>query len=475
MKTSLRVLAAIAALAVPLNTHAQEVRCPQGYESLPTPPSGAERVLAACVRDPVQLVVTAASTSLAPASPEETDLVQQIAGRIGQQGGTLTPSPVRTETIGGIAARVADLAGSVTMPDGTTAQIEAMLTMLPAGTGTLVIMALSRDPAHAHVAPVVRALVPTIAGIGSSPPAWRASAPCPPGTNAAPAEPMSGNGMRRVARCIGEGGLQLEVLESRLPSRTADEARLPALNIQRSLNAQLQALAGQAQLDPTQPFEGQPGVRGFVTSLHGSATDPRAPAGSPGAMLRIEGAVAVLPTSIGHVEIVAISQSGDAATVARQMQSFARTQLRLDGTGVVAEQPAAPETDAGGAIATPATPPRRRHEIDPSIPLWDPGHEEAPHATTPTPARKSCGCTTPGHARHGEHAFARGTRAGAGRICATTSTPHALITRAPVENGSCGNGTRAAQSADRADCNARVFVAHHNRCDHTCERLRARP
>ncbi|MEI8257910.1 MAG: hypothetical protein WCJ30_19715, partial [Deltaproteobacteria bacterium] len=316
-------------------------------------------------------------------------------------------SPMRTEALGGVSARVGDLTGSVQMPGGGTARVEAMLALVPAGSGTLMIMALSRDPVHARVAPVVRALIPTVAGLGAAPPAWRVAATCPAGLTAMPAGGFAPNGMRRVIRCTSEDHSQFEVLESLLPLRDEDDARVPAASIQRSLATQLQQLGGEARVDRTQPFEPSPGVRGFVTAVHGSATDPRAPAGSTDAALHVEAAVAVIPTTSGHVEVVAISQTLDAAALGGLLATFTRANVRVDGVGVIVAPAATAATPpaAPGDTSTPATPATapaaRRREVDLSRPLWNPGEEERPHATTLAAAPKSCGCTTPGHASRG--------------------------------------------------------------------------
>ncbi len=402
MKSFARVVFTIAALAAPAAASAQEVRCPAGYDTIPTPPGGgAERVLAACVHDPVQIIVSVSTAAIAPASADEADILQQITARIGQ-GGAMTAAPVRTETVGGVSARVGDLTGTVQMPGGESARVEAMLVLVPAGTGTLMIMALSRDPVHARVAPIVRAMIPTIAGLGAAPPAWRVAATCPDGMSGAPAGGFAPNGMRRVIRCTSPDHSQFEVLESLLPLRGDDDARIPAASIQRSLGAQLQQLGGEVRVDRTQPFEPTPAVHGFVTAIHGTATDPRAPAGSPDAALHVEAAVAVIPTTSGHAEVVAISQTLDGAALATGLLAFARANVRLDGVGVTASTPTADAPPApGNAMSTPATPAAppsaRRREVDLSRPLWDPGQEERPHGTARPSADKSCACTTPGH------------------------------------------------------------------------------
>ncbi|MEI8258476.1 MAG: hypothetical protein WCJ30_22610, partial [Deltaproteobacteria bacterium] len=89
----------LAALAAPAAAAAQEVRCPAGFDTIQTPPGGgAERVLAACVRDPLQIIVSVSTAAIAPSSADEADILQQITGRIGQ-GGALTASPMRTEAL----------------------------------------------------------------------------------------------------------------------------------------------------------------------------------------------------------------------------------------------------------------------------------------------------------------------------------------------------------------------------------------
>jgi MYXO-CTERM domain-containing protein len=206
--------------------------------------------------------------------------------------------------------------------------------------------------------------------------------------------------MRRVARCQNESGTQLEVLESMLPLRNEADARAPAVNVHRSLAAQLRQLGGDAQLEATQSIELRPGLRGFVTSIHGSATDPRAPQGSPGAQIRVEAQVVMLPTTAGHVEIVAMSQQNDASALATMVRNFVTNNLRLDGSGVPSTTATgAGASDAGATSAAEATASApRRHEIDLSRPLWNPGEEERPHATTPPPQSKSCGCRAAGDA-----------------------------------------------------------------------------
>ena len=391
-----------AALALgPAHAFAQELRCPAGYESLPAPGGGDQRVLAACVQGPMQIVVSATSVPITPAGTEESDVIQQIATRLGQDG-HVNAAPVRTETIAGVSARVAELAGQVSSPDGTTGQIEGMMVLIPAQGGTVVVMALSRNPTTMHVAPAVRAIVPTITGLGAAPIAWRAGVTCPPGTTDAGGGGIASNGMRRVARCQGQNGVQIEVLESMLPLRNEADSRAPAMNVQRSIGQQLQQLGGTARIDATQPFEVRPGVRGSGTAIHGTATDPRAPAGAPDSTLRIEGQIVVLPTQSGHVEIIAIAQGMDAPAVAALVHTMAHDSLTLDGSNVhlAAAPTPAGATDGGAAPSEPGnTPPApRRREIDPNQPLWQPPPEDRPRASTPAAQPKSCGCRTPGSA-----------------------------------------------------------------------------
>ena len=392
MKLQVALIAAASVVSMAGAAFAQvEAQCPPGWQGLPTPP-GAEgqRTLAVCSRDQMQLMAVEVSHTIGPNDPAEAAISQQFASRMSESGNG-TVAPFRAETVRGQSVRTTEISGSTSLPDGTTTQVHGLVMFVPATEGTVIVVGMSHDP-HADVRPFEHTFVGSMAGLTGAPPAWRASGTCPTGLHPAPTE--SSSGMRHVLRCESEAGMQIEVLESRLPVRTPEEARVPALQRQRGLQARLQMIGGTVTIDATRAvtFGTTPG---FVTQIHASASDPRAAPGTSSAGIHLEMVEVMIPTSIGgHVQIDAISQAADANTLLETMRTFVTQNLRLDGSGVVAEAPGAAGGDSG-AESAPAPP--RHHEIDPDMPLWSPPAEAPPHATDhPDEHKSGCGCSTPG-------------------------------------------------------------------------------
>lgn len=376
-----------------------EGRCPTGWEVLPIMAGEGQRPIVACVREPMQLAALQFERAIPPGEQIEGLLAMQLTVPLGFPP-TQGPPTFRSETIAGRPVRITEITGTGELEDGSTVRLAAVIALVPVGNTTVVVRGVTQDAAHANVGQAVRAFIPTLVGLDGSIPAWRASATCPPGTTAMPAEAPPANGTRRVVQCAAEGrGTRIDVLESRLPVRNAQEARAAAQFHRTLLERSLGARGATVTAEELQPVT-LGAIRGFAMPVHVALQDPRVPPGSPGATTRAEARVLVIPTPVGHVEVFAMSGE-DPAALASQVQSFVTTQLRLDGAGVPPAAVDAGMLDAGvaaGAGANPANLPRRR-EIDPNLPLWQPPPEERPRASTP-PAQSSgrCGCATPGAA-----------------------------------------------------------------------------
>ncbi len=384
---------------------AVEARCPTGWSSLPAMSNGDQVIVSACRRQSQEIVASEMRRTIPANDPNERAIAEQMASQM-SQGGEAHFGAFRSETWGGVAVRVADLSGTGTTEDGAQARLEGALVLVAASASTVIILAIDREapPQNGTIRPAVRTFVPTIVGLGATSTPWRASASCPPNMPPWRGEAPPPGGARRVVRCGSPDSAQLDVVESRLLVRAADEARtaadLPAMAIRRAIVP----IGGQVQIDtPSQiTINGQ---RAFAIGVHGSASDPRAPPGDPSAGIHVEAYVVVLPMPTGNVRIIMISQSATAAAMQETVRSFVTSQLRTDGSGVVpepppgsAQAPTGPESDPdGGAMSSRARPPvPRPREIDPTLPIPELERETRPRASSDGTRRRSCGCRVVG-------------------------------------------------------------------------------
>lgn len=369
-----------------------EARCPSGWDIAPIVAVGeGQRPIVACVRAPMQIAALQFERTIPPGDPLEQTLAVQLTLALGLPPPP-TPPTFRTETIAGKQVRWTEISATGQTEDGRTVHLSATVAIIPVGNTTVVVRGFTQDASRANVSASVRAFIPTMVGLDGSIPPWRASASCPSGLFPLPDPGVPSNGARRVVLCASEqSGRRIDVLESRLPVRNAMDARIVAQHHRVLIERQLIQLGGSVTMEePRTVTFGT--VRGFAIALHGSASDPRVPPGTQGATIRIETLVVVIPTSVGHVQVVAISDQ-DPDALARQVQGFVTEHLRLDGAGAPS---ATADQDAGQTDAS-TSPTRRRREIDLSLPLWEPPPEERPRATSPPPKSSSkCGCTTPG-------------------------------------------------------------------------------
>lgn len=416
---------ALGLLAPSLAQAQVEVRCPTGWDSaLILRSAQGYRPVRECRQGTQSLTV------MQYGAPVRADQEQERAAEMLAMSNMPAPEgglTFRDETIGGRRLRLAELSLQGQTRGGQVAQVSLAVGLLPVGENTVLVKVSSISvqgsdaaaPSASAVA-TLRTLVPTIAGLDGSTPNWRASATCPAGVSPQPTEGATPNGTRAVTSCGGqEEATQLLVFESRLAVRTPAEARAVAMEHFNLFTTQLAQLRPQIEVAEPQVLT-VGALRGFTVSLRMTVSDPRVPAGSSGGAQQLSALVAVLPTTTGgNVQVLTLGRSGDVNALLTQVRSFVTSNLRLDGSGVPSSAPAATDggatapaaspVDAGASAApAPEAPRRRRHDFDPSIPLWQPPPEDlalrrdagARDGGGAATSGGPCNCSTPGAPRH---------------------------------------------------------------------------
>ncbi len=371
-----------------------EVRCPTGWTTgAPIIPSRAgQRGLPSCRKEPMQVGAVQLDATV-PAGSEESRLAVTLLMASGFPPPEAMPA-MREELIGTVRVRMHEVSGQGEGIGGTTTRVSGIVGIVTVGTSTLAIRAIATNSTGTAMA-AIRAYIPALVGLDGSTATWRAGlVDCPTGLSRGMADGLPANGLHRSALCMQGEASQVEVLESRLPVRTAADARVAADFFVASLRGAIARVGGTVTMDEPVAVDGA-GTHGWYMGVHASAANP----GPGGGQLRIDQGIAVFPTEVGHAQLVASLTDGDAAA-ARTLINNTIAQLRLDGSIVSAPTTA---TDGGAASSSSSSrsnaPPANRPPpttFDPNAPMWTPPPNERPRAT-PAPASKGlCGCRAVG-------------------------------------------------------------------------------
>ncbi len=391
---SLAALAlALAPVAYSARADAQvEVRCPQGWTMDAPMAQGSEgqRPLVSCRKDPVLVGGVQLDDRVPPAAEGRLGVQLLMAARFPPPQAIPT---LRDEAIGPLRARVYEATTEGEGPGGTTTRVSGVVALIPVGRGTVVLRVISTS-ARAPALAALRAFVPSIVGIDGSAPNWRVGLTgCPRPLTADDPEGVPPNGMRLAGVCTLEAeGKSVEVLESRLPVRTAADARGSGEFFRTVMERTVGRAGGRVTLEEPTPFT--------AGTIQGWYVVTRASAESPQGRLQIERAIAVLPLDNGgHAELVATVANAASPGAVRSLIDALVPLVKLDGSRVTGPTGGASAGGDGGAAPSPGeAAPRRPPQptFDPNAPIPTFPTEERPRVA-PQPAQKSaCGCATPG-------------------------------------------------------------------------------
>jgi hypothetical protein len=322
---------------------------------------------------------------------------------------------LRDETFGTIRGRVLEREAQGEGPGGTTTRVTGAVALIPVGSSTVVLRAVSTNARSSALA-ALRLIVPAIVGIDGAAPQWRVGlTSCPRPLTRGDSQGSTPNGLRLAGTCLVESeGKSAEVLESRLPSRTVADARAAVDFYRQAMDRQFSRLGGRVTMDEPSPITVQTAA-GFVGAVHAQVNIPESPEG-PAQAMRIDRMVAVVPLDNGgHAEIVVTLANAASPTALRSLLDAVIANVKIDGSQVTGSTAApgsanvrgdggAPGGDDGGASREPGEGPRetpRRPQIDPNAPIpnWNAVGNERPRASSQPAGKSSCGCATPGSSR----------------------------------------------------------------------------
>jgi hypothetical protein len=391
------------------HAHAQvELRCPQGWTTAPPIASGApgQRPLVSCRKDPMIVGGLQLDVAVPPGSAEARLAIQLLME-------AQFPPPdampqLRDESFGAVRGRVYEREEQGEGPGGTTTRVTGAVALIPVGGSTVVLRAVSTN-ARSNALAALRQIVPAIVGIDGAPPQWRVGlVACPRPLARGDTTGTTPNGLRLAGTCVIEReGKSVEVLESRLPARTAAEARLSLDFYRQNMERQFGRAGGRVTVEEPTTIMVQ-GVQGFFGVLRASVNIPESPEG-PAQQLRVDRGVVVVPLDNGgHAELVATIANATEVTAVRSLIDALIENVKLDGSQVTGPT-AAPgsasatsdagvdsaESDAGASASRPRESQRPRIDPNAPIPDWSSAGNDRPRATQPQ-QKSSCGCSTPG-------------------------------------------------------------------------------
>jgi MYXO-CTERM domain-containing protein len=279
-------------------------------------------------------------------------------------------------------------------PGGTPTRVSGVVALIPVGRGTVVLRAISTNARTTALA-ALRSFVPSIVGLDGSAPSWRVGLTgCPRPLTADSPDGVPPNGMRLAGVCTLESeGKSVEVLESRLPVRSAADARASGEFFRTVMERTVGRAGGRVSLEEPTPFT--------AGAVQGWYVVARASAETPEGRLQIERGIAVLPLdSGGHAELVVTVANAAAPTAVRSLIDALVPLVKLDGSRVTGPTggPAAAVGDGGAPTTTPGGAPSRPPPpaFDPNAPIPTFPTEERPRVAQQPAQKSACGCTTPG-------------------------------------------------------------------------------